>query len=171
MYRRLETLFEKQKDHLGSPYHGDGSTLSTNYGLALDTPATPDGRKNGETFADGTLSPVTGTDISGPTAVLLSASKVNVLDTYNHLLNQKFMPQFLEGSNKEKFVAYLKSWLDLGISHIQFNVVDKATLLDAQENPDNYPNLIVRVAGYSAYFVLLAPEVQDEIIARTEQTL
>ena len=147
-----------------------GSTLSTNYGLALDTPATPDGRKDGETLADGTLSPVTGTDTSGPTAVLLSASKVNSLDTYNHLLNQKFMPQFLEGSNKEKFAAYLRSWLDLGISHIQFNVVDKATLLDAQENPDNYPNLIVRVAGYSAYFNDLSRGMQDHIIARSEQS-
>ena len=171
IYRRLETLFEEQKDHLGSPYHGDGSTLSTNYGLALDTPATPDGRKNGETFADGTLSPVTGTDSAGPTAVLLSASKVNVLDTYNHLLNQKFMPTFLQGSNKEKFAGYLRSWLDLGISHIQFNVVDRATLVDAQKHPENYPNLIVRVAGYSAYFNDLSRGMQDHIIARSEQSL
>jgi pyruvate formate-lyase/glycerol dehydratase family glycyl radical enzyme len=169
LYRRLEALYEKQKDHLGSPYHGDGSTLSTNYGLALDTPATPDGRKDGETFADGTLSPVTGTDSAGPTAVLLSASKISALDTFNHLLNQKFLPQFLEGPNKEKFAGYLGAWLDLGIAHIQFNVVDKATLVDAQKHPEKHPNLIVRVAGYSAYFNDLSRGMQDHIIARSEQ--
>jgi formate C-acetyltransferase len=90
--------------------------------------------------------------------------------TYLHLFNQRFQPQFLEGENKELFASYLKTWADLGIYHIQFNVVDKATLLDAQAHPEKYPNLIVRVAGYSAYFVDLGKKWQEEIIRRTEQS-
>jgi formate C-acetyltransferase len=79
------------------------------------------------------------------------------------------MPQFLEGENKEIFYSYLRTWCDLGISHIQFNVVDKDILLDAQENPEKHTDLIVRIAGYSAHFIDLSKGLQDNIIARTEQ--
>jgi formate C-acetyltransferase len=110
-------------------------------------------------------------DNEGPTAVLKSASKVSTARTHNHLLNQKFMPQALEGEKKDLFIQYLRAWGDLGISQIQFNVVDRATLLDAQSRPEDYTNLLVRVAGYSAYFVDLSKGLQDSIIARTEQGL
>ena len=157
-------------DRFGQPCRGDGSGVSGTYGCAIDTPATPDGRRDSEPFADATLSPIQGLDRKGPTAVLKSAAKIDTTKTYNHLLNQKFMPSSLEGDMKEVFINYLRSWGDLGISHIQFNVVDRDTLIDAQKNPAQYPDLIVRVAGYSAYFADLSKGLQDSIIARTEQT-
>ena len=110
-----------------------------------------------------------GMDADGPTAVLKSCSKIDTLQTYNHLLNQKFLPHFLEGENRETFYNYIKSWADFGIPHIQFNVVGKDMLLDAQEHPEKHRSLIVRVAGYSAYFVDLSKGLQDHIIERTEQ--
>ena len=80
------------------------------------------------------------------------------------------MPQFLKDENKKIFSDYLKTWYDLGIWHIQFNVVDKDTLVDAQRRPEQYPDLVVRVAGYSSYWVDLGKPVQDNIISRTEQS-
>jgi formate C-acetyltransferase len=109
-------------------------------------------------------------DKKGPTAVLNSAAKIGALQTYNHLLNQKFLPQFLEGDMKPVFLDYLKTWKEKNIPHIQFNVVDRQTLVDAQEYPEKYRDLIVRVAGYSAYFVQLSEGLQDAIIDRTEQS-
>jgi formate C-acetyltransferase len=100
---------------------------------------------------------------------LKSASKISTIKTHNHLLNQKFLPSALEGEMKEVFIDYLRSWGELGISQIQFNVVDPETLIDAQNNPENHPDLLVRVAGYSAYFVDLSKGLQDSIIARSQQ--
>jgi pyruvate formate-lyase/glycerol dehydratase family glycyl radical enzyme len=170
VHRRVNEEFKKFTDYFGYPIYADGSGAASNYGLAINTGATPDGRKDREAYADAVLSPVGGRDNHGPTAVLKSASKMDPVTTYLHLLNQRFQPQFLEGENKELFASYLKTWADLGIYHIQFNVVDKAILLDAQAHPEKYPNLIVRIAGYSAYFVDLGKKWQDEIIKRTEQT-
>jgi formate C-acetyltransferase len=157
-------------DRFGNPCRGDGSGVSATYGVALTTPATPDGRKDGEAFADATLSPVQGMDKKGPTAVLQSAAKIDTVRTYNHLLNQKFLPSMLEGDMKDVFVSYIRSWGELGISHVQFNVVDNETLRDAQLHPGKHQDLIVRVVGYSAFFVDLSKGLQDSIIARTEQT-
>jgi formate C-acetyltransferase len=156
------------KNRFGYPCRGDGSGISATYAAGAIVPATPDGRKSGEPLADATLSPVFGTDRKGPTAVLKSASKISTEKTHNHLLNQKFLPESLEGEMKEVFIAYLRSWGELGISQIQFNIVDRETLLDAQNNPENHSDLLVRVAGYSAYFVDLSKGLQDSIIARTE---
>jgi len=166
---RTEAVIEEFESNWGLKYVGDGSGVSATYGLAFDTRATPDGRRDGEPFADATLSPAPGADRKGPSAVLKSASKIDTLQTYQQLLNQKFLPQFLQGEYRELFYSYLKTWGDLGISHIQFNVVDRATLLDAQQHPERHMNLIVRVAGYSAYFVDLSKGLQDHIIARAEQ--
>ena len=169
VHERTEGILREFTDEHGLRYHGDGSAVSATYGLSGDTPATPDGRKDGEPFSDATLSPMIGRDRNGPTAVLASCAKIDPLKAYNQLLNQKFLPRFLEGDNKEQFVNYLKSWCDLGVPHIQFNVVDSETLLDAQKHPERHQNLIVRVAGYSTYFVDLSKGLQDHIIARTEQ--
>jgi formate C-acetyltransferase len=169
VHHETEAAIEEFKDNYGNPVRGDASGVSATYGLAIDCAATPDGRKDGEPYADATLSPMIGTDKKGPMAVLASCGKVNTLKSYNQLLNQKFMPQFLEGENKEIFYSYLRTWCDLGISHIQFNVVDKDILLDAQENPEKHTDLIVRIAGYSAHFIDLSKGLQDNIIARTEQ--
>ena len=110
-------------------------------------------------------------DKKGPTAVLNSCAKIDTLQTYNHLLNQKFMPEFLEGEMKPVFIDYLKTWREMKIPHVQFNVVDRQTLEDARERPEEYQDLIVRVAGYSAYFVELSKGLQDHIIERTEHSL
>lgn len=171
VHHRTAAVMAEFTDRFGNPCRGDGSGVSATYGCALDTPATPDGRRDGEPFADATLSPIQGMDRKGPTAVLKSASKIDTTRTYNHLLNQKFLPSSLEGDTKTVFINYLRAWGDLGISHIQFNVVDRETLLEAQAHPEKHPDLIVRVAGYSAYFADLSKGLQDSIIARTAQTL
>ncbi len=170
VHHKTAAVLKEFTDRFGQPLRGDGSGVSATYGLAFHTPATPDGRKDSDPFADATLSPSQGRDVKGPTAVLKSASKIKTEKTHNHLLNQKFLPSMLEGDMQKVFVSYLRTWGDLGISHIQFNVIDRETLVDAQKRPEKYPDLIVRVAGYSAYFVDLSRGLQDSIIERTEQS-
>lgn len=168
---RTAAAMEESKNRFGVSVRGDGSGISATYAAGAIVPASPDGRKTGEPLADATLSPVFGVDQYGPTAVLKSASKISTEKSYNHLLNQKFAPSVLEGDHKEAFLAYLKTWRDLGISQIQFNMVDRETLIAAQENPGDHTDLLVRVAGYSAYFVDLSKGLQDSIIARTEHSM
>jgi formate C-acetyltransferase len=171
VHSRGEAAMESVKDRYGFANRGDGSAVSATYGLAIDTPATPDGRLDGEPFADSTLAPSPGKDKKGPTAVLNSCAKISTVDTYNHLLNQKFLPKFLEEDLKPAFMGYLKTWKALNVPHIQFNVVDRQKLVAAQTYPKKYADMIVRVAGFSAYFVDLSRGLQDHIIARTEQSL
>jgi len=166
VHERSEAVYQEFTDEHGAKWRGDGSGVSATYGLGPGTPATPDGRKDGEPFSDATLSPMLGRDTNGPTAVLASCAKISPL---NQLLNQKFLPQFLDDEHKDQFISYLRSWCDMGVPHVQFNIVDNATLRDAQKHPEKYTNLIVRVAGYSTYFVDLSKGLQDHIIARTEQ--
>ncbi len=131
------------------------------------TGATPNGRKTGDPLSDG-ISPSHGTDRNGPTAVIKSVAKIDHAKTGGTLLNQKFLPQVLADDEGIVKLAYLiRTYFKLGGHHIQFNVVDATTLRDAQENPEKYKDLIVRVAGYSDYFVDIGKELQDEIIART----
>jgi pyruvate-formate lyase len=157
----------KMETRLGFPYFLNGSIAGGYFSATINTGALPDGKRHGEPCADAVVSPSAGTDRCGPSAVLKSVSKIPY--TYMYLLNQKFLPQFLEGENKERFAQYLKTWCELGIGHIQFNVIDKATLLDAQVHPEKHANLIVRVAGYSAYFIDLPKPLQDDIIRRVGQ--
>jgi choline trimethylamine-lyase len=168
---RTEEAMATVKDRFGYSLRGDGSAVSATYGLSVDTPATPDGRRDGDPFADATLSPQPGMDKKGPTAVLNSCAKIDTLQSYNHLLNQKFPPKLLEGEMRPVFISYLKTWREMKVPHIQFNIIDRDTLVSAQQNPGKYADLIVRVAGYSAYFVDLTKGLQDHIIARTEQDL
>jgi pyruvate formate-lyase/glycerol dehydratase family glycyl radical enzyme len=131
--------------------------------------ATPDGRKAGVPLSEG-ISPVQGADRQGPTAVLKSAAKMDHARTGGTLLNMKFNPQVLEGDDGlESFKDLIRAYFRLDGHHIQFNVVDAETLRKAQARPEEYQNLIVRVAGYSDYFVDLGKDLQNEIIARTEQ--
>jgi len=166
VHERSEAVYQEFTDEHGAKWRMDGSGVSATYGLGPGTPATPDGRKDGEPFADATSSPMIGRDTNGPTAVLASCAKIKPL---NQLLNQKFLPQFMDDEHKDQFISYLRAWCDMGIPHVQFNVVDNKTLKDAQKHPEKYTNLIVRVAGYSTYFVDLSKGLQDHIIARTEQ--
>jgi pyruvate formate-lyase/glycerol dehydratase family glycyl radical enzyme len=130
--------------------------------------ATPDGRKSGEPLSEG-VSPVQGSDRKGPTAVLKSVAKMDHLRTGGTLLNQKFTPHLLsDESGIDKLAHLIRTYFKLDGHHIQLNVVTADTLKEAQKNPTKYRDLIVRVAGYSDYFVDLSPELQDEIIRRTE---
>jgi len=131
--------------------------------------ATPDGRKAKEPLSEG-ISPVQGADTQGPTAVIKSAAKIDHLRTGGTLLNQKFTPMFLETQDGiDKLTHLIRTYFRMDGHHIQFNVVSAETLRDAQKNPEKHRDLIVRVAGYSDYFVDLIPELQEEIIKRTEQ--
>jgi len=132
------------------------------------TAALPDGRLAGVPLSEG-VSPVQGADLNGPTAVLSSVAKMDHARTGGTLLNQKFTPQLLAtDENLDKLVQLIRSYFRLDGHHIQFNVVDAATLRAAKANPQEYRNLIVRVAGYSDYFCDLSEALQDEIITRTE---
>jgi len=134
------------------------------------TGATPDGRKAGTPVSEG-ISPVQGADRRGPTAVLMSAAKMDHVRTGGTLLNQKFTPRLLDGEKGiDSLAALIRSYFRMGGHHIQFNVVDAATLRHAQDHPEEHRDLIVRVAGYSDYFCDLGRALQDEIIARTEHT-
>jgi len=144
--------------------------VSANVPLGAQTGATPDGRLKFTPVADG-VSPAAGRDVSGPTA---AANSVSRLDHYiasnGTLYNMKFHPSALAGrSGLESFVALIKGYFNQKGSHMQFNVVNRETLLDAQKHPENYKSLVVRVAGYSALFTTLSRSLQDDIINRTEQ--
>jgi formate C-acetyltransferase len=130
--------------------------------------ATPDGRKSEEPLSEG-VSPVQGADRKGPTAVVKSASKIDHVRTGGTLLNQKFTPQLLADEvGLNKLAQLIRSYFRLDGHHVQFNVVTSEMLRDAQKHPEKYRDLIVRVAGYSDYFVDLSTELQNEIIKRTE---
>jgi trans-4-hydroxy-L-proline dehydratase len=132
------------------------------------TGATPDGRYASEPLSEG-ISPVQGADIHGPTSVIKSASKIDHLRTGGTLLNQKFTPQLLETEDGiEKVIHLIRTYFNLDGHHIQFNVVNAELLREAQQHPEKYRDLIVRVAGYSDYFVDLGEALQNEIIRRTE---
>ncbi len=152
----------------GGAYHINllPTTVHVYFGSVVG--ATPDGRKAGEPLSEG-VSPVQGSDRRGPTAVAKSVAKMDHVRTGGTLLNQKFSPQLLHNEEGlDKLVQLIRGYFKLDGHHIQFNVVDAATLRAAQQDPAQYRNLIVRVAGYSDYFCDLGVVLQDEIIARTE---
>jgi pyruvate-formate lyase len=133
------------------------------------TGATPDGRFAGECLADGTMSAMRGRDTHGPTALIKSATKIDQVPYQSTLMNLKFHPSALRGiEDLRKLSSLIKTYFSLGGKHVQFNVVSKDTLIEAQRHPEQHRDLVVRVAGYSAYFVQLTKAVQDEIINRTE---
>lgn len=144
--------------------------VSANVPLGAQTGATPDGRLAGTPVADG-VSPSAGKDVNGPTAAANSVSKLDHgIASNGTLFNQKFHPSALSGrEGLEKFVGLIRAYFDQKGSHMQFNVVSKETLIDAQKNPEQYKHLVVRVAGYSALFTTLSKSLQDDIINRTEQ--
>lgn len=159
----------KYKNYRNGPYHTGMYTVSAHVPMGQNIGASADGRFAQDPLADGGLSAVYGRDIQGPTAVLKSVSKMdNSCTTNGGLLNMKFLPDFFKTeAGITKFCNFLRAFVDLEVPHIQFNVVSKENLLDAQKHPDQYRSLTVRVAGYTAYFTELAGDLQNEIIART----
>jgi formate C-acetyltransferase len=132
--------------------------------------ASPDGRRQGEPLSEG-ISPVQGADRQGPTAVLKSAAKMDHVKTGGTLLNMKFTPSLLEGEGGiDRLHSLVRSYFKLDGHHLQFNVVTASKLREAKVRPEQYRDLIVRVAGYSDYFCDLSEALQDEIIRRTEHT-
>ncbi|WP_173682136.1 glycyl radical protein [Clostridium saccharoperbutylacetonicum] len=158
---------------IGGTYYAGTSSISANVPQGAGTMATPDGRKAGEPLAEG-CSPSHAMDKNGPTAVFKSVSKLPTHDiTGGVLLNQKVTPQMLaKEEDRMKLIALIRTFFNrLEGFHVQYNVVSRDTLLDAQKNPEKYRDLIVRVAGYSAFFNVLSKQTQDDIIERTEQAL
>ena len=161
---------EKYKNPRGGVFQAGLYPVSANVPLGAQTGATPDGRLAFTPIADG-IGPVSGRDKKGPTATANSVAKLEQYVASNGtLLNQKFHPSALSGmSGLTKFVALIRSYFDQKGMHMQFNVVTKETLLDAQKHPEKYKTLVVRVAGYSALFTTLSRSLQNDIINRTEQ--
>jgi pyruvate formate-lyase/glycerol dehydratase family glycyl radical enzyme len=177
----MDFIVELEKYHttrynrgpIGCRYYAGTSSISANVPNGSVVPATPDGRKAYTPVAEGS-SPSSGSDILGPTAVFKSVSKLPTDKIMGGvLLNQKLTPATIKSdSDKKKLVAMLRTFFtDLKGWHVQYNIVSRETLLAAKNDPEKYRDLIVRVAGYCAFFTTLSPDTQDDIIARTEQSL
>lgn len=168
-YTYTEPL-QHYKNPRGGSFQAGLYPVSANVPLGAQTGATPDGRLAYQPVADG-VSPSAGKDVNGPTAAANSVSKLDhSIASNGTLFNQKFHPSALSGRHGlENFVGLIRSYFDQKGSHMQFNVVSRETLLDAQKHPEQYKHLVVRVAGYSALFTTLSKSLQDDIIRRTEQ--
>jgi pyruvate formate-lyase/glycerol dehydratase family glycyl radical enzyme len=164
---------EQYRNPRGGQFTPGSYTVSAHVPLGAVVGATPDGRFAGEQLADGGLSPMLGQDHQGPTAVLKSVSKLdNTLLSNGTLLNVKFTPSTLEGQQGlNKLADFLGAFTRLKLQHVQFNVVNAEQLREAQKRPQDHAGLVVRVAGYSAFFVELSKEIQDDIIGRTAHQL
>ena len=165
-------IVAKFKNPFGKPLLPGAISITAHAPGGATTPATPDGRFDGETLADGSLSPEQGKDVNGPLGVFRSGMRIDQTGYSAVLLNMKFNKDALKtDQDREKFGAMVKTYLTNGGKQVQFNVVDNKTLIAAKAEPGKYRDLIVRVAGYSSYFTVLTPRVQDEIIARTDHDL
>ena len=168
VFESYYAMIEGRPNTRGGQYHINLLPTTCHIYFGSVTAATPDGRKAWEPLSEG-ISPVQGADRHGPTAVLKSAARLDHIRTGGTLLNQKFTPQLLKDDDGlNKLVHLVRTYFKLDGHHIQFNVVDAGTLRLAQQNPSEYRDLIVRVAGYSDYFCDLSLALQEEIIARTE---
>ena len=161
-----------QDNYLGKPYDPSMLAISTPVPFGKACAAHPDGRLAGQPLADGVTSPYPGTDHHGPTAVIRSSSKVDHTRIRGGLLNLKFHPTALRGERGSRnLLALIKTYFDRPGFHVQFNVVDSEMLRDAQAHPERYRDLVVRVAGFSAYWVEMSRPLQDQVIWRTEHNL
>jgi pyruvate formate-lyase/glycerol dehydratase family glycyl radical enzyme len=169
--RYFATELKKYKNYRGGPFHMGLYTVSAHVPMGRNVGATPDGRFARAPLADGGMSPMSGRDKEGPTAVLNSVARMPSQQASNGtLLNMKFLPSLFRNENdRSKFTALLKTFIKIPIHHIQFNVVTTEELRRAKADPASYRGLTVRVAGYTAYFTELAGDLQDEIIKRTTQ--
>ena len=162
---------EKHRDIQGAHYFVDLLPTTAHIALGRLTGATPDGRRAGHWLSEG-VSPVQGHDRNGPTAAAKSVAKLDHARCNGTLFNMKFNPQCLRtDEDLQKLADLIRGYFDLGGFHVQLNIIDKETLREAQKYPENFRNLIVRVAGYSDYFILLSRDIQEEIISRTEHGL
>ena len=170
IYHRFSALINGRKNGRGGVFRCGMFSVDWRFWMGEKSGATPDGRYANTPIADG-VGPRGGYDVLGPTAAANSVAKLDhAIASNGTLYNQKFHPSALSGvSGLMNFASYIRAFFDQKGMHMQFNVVSKETLLDAQKNPENYKNLVVRVAGYSALFTTLSKALQDDIINRTEQ--
>jgi formate C-acetyltransferase len=169
VYRSLLEAIDGRPNTRGGRYHLNMLSTTCHVYFGTRVGATPDGRHAGLPISDGT-SPAHGADRCGPTAVCRSLGKMDQVQSGGTLLNQRFLPQVLEGdAGIRQLAALVRTYFRMGGHHIQFNVVGTETLRDAQAHPERYRDLLVRVAGYSDYFVDIGRDLQEEIIARTAQ--
>ena len=173
IFRDWQNWFSKMCENYRSlydePLYSCQISVSTHAPMGAVTLATPDGRLCGTTFADGSVSAYPGTDTNGPYALFNSATCYNHSLSQNSQLNMKIHPSVVRGrEGSRKFLEMIKAYLRRGSFHVQFNIVDSRMLKDAQKNPENYRGLMVRVAGFTQYWVELGKQIQDEVIARTE---
>ncbi|MBI2857998.1 MAG: hypothetical protein HYX90_02870 [Chloroflexi bacterium] len=168
----MAELVGRHKNPMGGQYTFCRNGLSWHYYGGKGVGALPNGRKAGEPLNDGSLSPMRGADRKGITGVLRSALTAQFMESRATVLNQRFPAALMQSTESiEKLANLTQTFLTSGGTHIQYNILDRKVLLDARQHPELYKDLIVRVAGYSAYWVHLTPEVQDDIIARTEQSI
>ena len=154
---------------VGEKWQPSTLSVTTQVLLGKACGASPDGRKAKDFLADGALSAFPGTDMEGPTGLIRSATKIHTQKLQSTLFNMKFNPTAIEGkAGSEKFIKLNDAYFKLGGYQIQYNIVDRNMLLDAQEHPENYTDLMVRVAGFTARFIDLGPDVQRQVIERTE---
>lgn len=162
-------MCENYKSLYDEPLYPCQISVSTHAPMGAVTLATPDGRLSGTTFSDGSVSAYPGTDKNGPYALFNSATCYNHALSQNSQLNMKIHPSVVKGrEGSKKFLEMIKAYLRKGAFHAQFNIVDSRMLKDAQNKPDDYRGLMVRVAGFTQYWVELGKQIQDEVIARTE---
>ncbi|MBI2957253.1 MAG: hypothetical protein HYY32_00270 [Chloroflexi bacterium] len=168
--KTMAQVISTYRNPMGGPYSINRHGISWHYYGGKGLGALPNGRKAGEPLSDGSLSPMKGADRNGVTAVLRSAITAQCKESRAAVLNQRFPASLMQTTESlEKLADLTQTFLTSGGSHIQYNILDGKVLADAKKNPEKYKDLIVRVAGYSAYWVHLTPEIQDDIIARTEQ--
>ncbi len=167
VFRLFHHLVDGRKTYRGGTYRINMLPTTSHVYFGSVISATPDGRKANSPLSEG-ISPVQGRDRNGPTAVIKSAAKMDHLLTGGTLLNLKFSPQVLSGEKGlQSLVHLVRAYFRMDGHHIQFNVIDADTLRKAQQYPEEYRGLIVRVAGYSDYFNNLSEQLQNEIITRT----
>lgn len=173
LYQWLVEVATQREDRIyGTKYISGPYSVGAHGALGKRVGALPSGRLAGSPLADGSASPCQGMDTSGPTAVINSVGKIDWLPHYCNVHNMKFHPSaFKKKEDLEKLMYLIKTDFDYGSKHIQFNVIEKETLLDAQKHPENHRDLLIRVAGYSAFFVELEKGVQDDVIRRTEHAV
>ncbi len=169
IYSVFGDIAGKLRNWLGEPWRASGLSVTSQVVLGKATMATPDGRRSFTPFADGSVSAFPGTDLNGPTALIRSSVKVKAEKMQSLLMNMKINPSAIYGdAGTDKLVGLIDAFIRLGGYHIQFNIVDSKMLRDAQKHPENYQDLMVRVAGFTARWIELGPSEQEEIIKRTE---
>ncbi|MFH1651192.1 MAG: pyruvate formate lyase family protein [Chloroflexota bacterium] len=172
LFRDWHEIVTKCDAGYGAKYLACSYSVGGHVPAGAKTGALPSGRLAGKALADGSVSPCQGADVKGPSAVINSCAKIDQSQMVATLLNMKFLATIIKTTeDRKKLYALIRTYFEDGGKHVQFNTVDRKTLLDAQQHPERHRSLIVRVSGYSAFFTELSSKMQDEIIARTEHEL